>query len=104
MIRRPPRSTLFPYTTLFRSNPEDRRNSSSLLHSRKLYSSAFRNKRLGLQRTIGQFSALVCGQMEHSKPSSSAFPCVKSEIEAQFRQVFGATRNQSKAPYMDLQP
>src|SRR2546429_1838823 len=24
MIRRPPRSTLFPYTTLFRSNSEDR--------------------------------------------------------------------------------
>src|SRR3712207_7979867 len=24
MIRRPPRSTLFPYTTLFRSNPEER--------------------------------------------------------------------------------
>src|SRR5256886_7320821 len=23
MIRRPPRSTLFPYTTLFRSNPPD---------------------------------------------------------------------------------
>src|SRR2546426_3590251 len=23
MIRRPPRSTLFPYTTLFRSNPRD---------------------------------------------------------------------------------
>src|SRR2546430_12762904 len=26
MIRRPPRSTLFPYTTLFRSNTRDRRN------------------------------------------------------------------------------
>src|SRR3712207_6976501 len=25
MIRRPPRSTLFPYTTLFRSEPADRR-------------------------------------------------------------------------------
>src|SRR5260370_2474263 len=25
MIRRPPRSTLFPYTTLFRSRPENRR-------------------------------------------------------------------------------
>src|SRR5437764_6806691 len=25
MIRRPPRSTLFPYTTLFRSNPSDSR-------------------------------------------------------------------------------
>src|SRR2546427_5378610 len=24
MIRRPPRSTLFPYTTLFRSHPRDR--------------------------------------------------------------------------------
>src|SRR3712207_7177709 len=24
MIRRPPRSTLFPYTTLFRSDPQDR--------------------------------------------------------------------------------
>src|SRR2546430_6817179 len=27
MIRRPPRSTLFPYTTLFRSHPEDRAGS-----------------------------------------------------------------------------
>src|SRR3712207_8691182 len=26
MIRRPPRSTLFPYTTLFRSRPLDRRH------------------------------------------------------------------------------
>src|SRR5260370_21076589 len=26
MIRRPPRSTLFPYTTLFRSCPRDRKN------------------------------------------------------------------------------
>src|SRR2546430_12435463 len=28
MIRRPPRSTLFPYTTLFRSHPESLRKSS----------------------------------------------------------------------------
>src|SRR5436853_3281970 len=28
MIRRPPRSTLFPYTTLFRSSPRKRRTSS----------------------------------------------------------------------------
>src|SRR3712207_7225523 len=27
MIRRPPRSTLFPYTTLFRSTPDDARRS-----------------------------------------------------------------------------
>src|SRR3712207_7690325 len=30
MIRRPPRSTLFPYTTLFRSNPEKRRGGQVL--------------------------------------------------------------------------
>src|SRR5258708_25705666 len=29
MIRRPPRSTLFPYTTLFRSNSNPTRNTSS---------------------------------------------------------------------------
>src|SRR5436190_10259035 len=34
LIRRPPRSTLFPYTTLFRSPPDsaDRRGSESLEH------------------------------------------------------------------------
>src|SRR2546422_3053456 len=31
MIRRPPRSTLFPYTTLFRSLHDRRRNSFNLL-------------------------------------------------------------------------
>src|SRR3712207_7720615 len=34
MIRRPPRSTLFPYTTLFRSHPTQAR--SSLRHRRGL--------------------------------------------------------------------
>src|SRR5258705_5884556 len=31
MIRRPPRSTLFPYTTLFRSHLETRRDAADLL-------------------------------------------------------------------------
>src|SRR5256886_16765510 len=40
MIRRPPRSTLFPYTTLFRSGPEERvvtrdRPHEVLLHLRR---------------------------------------------------------------------
>src|SRR5690242_21198827 len=34
MIRRPPRSTLFPYTTLFRSVPEGRRRHEVDLHPR----------------------------------------------------------------------
>src|SRR3712207_7498489 len=33
MIRRPPRSTLFPYTTLFRSDPSISSQSRSLTHS-----------------------------------------------------------------------
>src|SRR2546421_2467462 len=35
MIRRPPRSTLFPYTTLFRSLPAARRASSSQKRRRR---------------------------------------------------------------------
>src|SRR5438445_6256970 len=35
MIRRPPRSTLFPYTTLFRSHASDRRQQK---RARRLYS------------------------------------------------------------------
>src|SRR5687767_15243193 len=32
MIRRPPRSTLFPYTTLFRSEPQDRTDADAHRH------------------------------------------------------------------------
>src|SRR2546423_3204037 len=39
MIRRPPRSTLFPYTTLFRSNPT-RRSSSGATESTRTPSPA----------------------------------------------------------------
>src|SRR2546430_10217923 len=39
MIRRPPRSTLFPYTTLFRSGPQSRALSASEYH-RALHSAA----------------------------------------------------------------
>src|SRR5258708_14816574 len=35
MIRRPPRSTLFPYTTLFRSRPRNLLASASLLMKRR---------------------------------------------------------------------
>src|SRR3989337_4103880 len=34
MIRRPPRSTLFPYTTLFRSEPGEERDAVVLVHHR----------------------------------------------------------------------
>src|SRR5437879_6870910 len=34
MIRRPPRSTLFPYTTLFRSGTDRRRQEGALMNAR----------------------------------------------------------------------
>src|SRR3989441_9821712 len=37
MIRRPPRSTLFPYTTLFRSAPELRELPNDRPYSRRLF-------------------------------------------------------------------
>src|SRR5258708_17689416 len=36
MIRRPPRSTLFPYTTLFRSVPGDHRSTHPLVRGRRV--------------------------------------------------------------------
>src|SRR3712207_7542357 len=38
MIRRPPRSTLFPYTTLFRSSPEQLRGESRLAPASDVFS------------------------------------------------------------------
>src|SRR5690349_24243585 len=35
MIRRPPRSTLFPYTTLFRSPPDQLQNLVAFLHRQR---------------------------------------------------------------------
>src|SRR2546430_6149248 len=51
MIRRPPRSTLFPYTTLFRSNIEQAAYVFLLNHSRAVLSAALRTK----ASAIGQF-------------------------------------------------
>src|SRR5258708_32044951 len=48
MIRRPPRSTLFPYTTLFRSNPTSRQFPLSTHHKdqvRRSHNLPFRSLR-----------------------------------------------------------
>src|SRR3712207_7454288 len=53
MIRRPPRSTLFPYTTLFRSTCLDR---SSIRPSRPAYSNGF--PRLVVRRSVPPFGRI----------------------------------------------
>src|SRR5437016_6870396 len=49
MIRRPPRSTLFPYTTLFRSHAQEQRNAAQ-----NVYRSVEHDQKTGLT-TFGQF-------------------------------------------------
>src|SRR2546422_5066249 len=51
MIRRPPRSTLFPYTTLFRSSPS--RNANPLA-SQGARGRPFRLLRAALRRDVGR--------------------------------------------------
>src|SRR5712691_12112002 len=51
MIRRPPRSTLFPYTTLFRSRPRRRSLLASAAHCAKLRTPP-RISRLGARRFL----------------------------------------------------
>src|SRR5438874_5722240 len=45
MIRRPPRSTLFPYTTLFRSHRDERRRPAAARAQRQHQQSQFRRDR-----------------------------------------------------------
>src|SRR3989442_11979949 len=52
MIRRPPRSTLFPYTTLFRSHAGLHGDGARLIHPREL---------LHRRRAVGELPALDLG-------------------------------------------
>src|SRR5687767_15715771 len=52
MIRRPPRSTLFPYTTLFRSNGKD--EASKRLYG-KLETVMASDGVVGLRKTVGRY-------------------------------------------------
>src|SRR2546426_9187927 len=56
MIRRPPRSTLFPYTTLFRSDLTQAEAVSDLIHARTELSLAAANEQLAgkLSQRINQ--------------------------------------------------
>src|SRR3712207_8338412 len=55
MIRRPPRSTLFPYTTLFRSDPEQFERADEVLIDREVNRHAAFG--LGIHRCVGSHLA-----------------------------------------------
>src|SRR3712207_7623696 len=57
MIRRPPRSTLFPYTTLFRSSPPAR-----VCEPRDTRRQAFEDAQVALRRELGDAQVVGAGE------------------------------------------
>src|SRR3712207_7719138 len=80
MIRRPPRSTLFPYTTLFRSHPRTPQQEKRRPESRR---------RPSIVVVLAPPYAADCaGRIAHSRSSSSSIACRSEEhtSELQSRQ------------------
>src|SRR5256885_5787704 len=92
MIRRPPRSTLFPYTTLFRSdggrtspvpseNPRDQQEEDAR-YPRRLGDSSKRNSPVGDRKSTRLNSshlvisyAVFCLKKKISQPSRTTYAC-----------------------------
>src|SRR2546422_3517044 len=85
MIRRPPRSTLFPYTTLFRSDRKSTRNSSHGYISYAVFCLKKKSTRLNSshgyisyavfclkKKKLSHISTLI--QREHNNPSLTISP------------------------------
>src|SRR5438445_6355364 len=83
MIRRPPRSTLFPYTTLFRSPPisrtagHDSTSNDRILHPRPL---AFQIVKLGGVTFFGVDRKSTRLNSSHANISYAVF-CLKKKME-----------------------
>src|SRR5438128_4356133 len=77
MLRSPPRSTLFPYTTLFRSHAQEQRNAAQ-----NVYRSVEHDQKTGLT-TFGQFHQdRKSGSAGMPRPISYAVFCLKKKNAA----------------------
>src|SRR3712207_7859498 len=90
MIRRPPRSTLFPYTTLFRS-PGQRRRGGRRLPRHELR--PLGRRRLVVPHLLGEEQRLVVGDRKSTRLNSShanisyAVFCLKKKQNIPIHQV-----------------
>src|SRR2546427_6767202 len=91
MIRRPPRSTLFPYTTLFRSDSLIEENNPIIIHARKIF-----NRKIGLKGLIRLFLFFLTRNLDrkstrlnssHSQISYAVF-CLKKKKNKENEAVF----------------
>src|ERR1019366_2711636 len=80
MIRRPPRSTLFPYTTLFRSRPWWRKAKEHESHKARSVSRKRRGSPFGSRRTDlrPQHTALARDRLAAASPAPHARTTVPS--------------------------
>src|SRR5476649_1445905 len=78
MIRRPPRSTLFPYTTLFRSRPTAQRHPSAC--SARTSSSTARRRSEEHTSELQSHSDLVCRLLLEKKKAAGLFPQRASQL------------------------
>src|SRR2546430_12194065 len=95
MIRRPPRSTLFPYTTLFRSRSmmaNDSRNSSSVMQSGGLVKKVFewRDTYIPCSRRDAPDRKSTRLNSSHSQKSYAGF-CLKKKNKTSNREHYAPT-------------
>src|SRR2546430_5686305 len=94
MIRRPPRSTLFPYTTLFRSNfsaPDPRQSFLIPAHFETRRPAAFEmrwNRSEEHTSELQSQSNLVCRLLLEKKKQSQADLRMRARVEAAVARVF----------------
>src|SRR5215204_2465321 len=98
MIRRPPRSTLFPYTTLFRSADRDRHGRRRRLHQRQ---PAMDGRSEEHTSELQSHSDLVCRLLlekkkelikreldHHNKPIFETEPAIANASEIKWEKLF----------------
>src|SRR2546430_13568727 len=90
MIRRPPRSTLFPYTTLFRS-PRTEFKARRVIDDRDLYRSSLQ----GVDRKSTRLNS------SHSQISYAVF-CLKKKKKKRWQQTFHTLHVRRRRPTRPL--
>src|SRR2546422_2719090 len=83
MIRRPPRSTLFPYTTLFRSSTEDKRTSRLAPTTRILKNRASRSRTNRSEEHTSELQSrlhLVCRLLLEKKKNPTVATMGESDV------------------------
>src|SRR5689334_24197220 len=100
MLRRPPRSTLFPYTTLFRSMAGESLPCCSLLQHLE------HSSRAGSDPSTGPARSWCCGGREHRSQMGMGGdgPCRSeehtSELQSQFHLVCRLLLEKKKTSYL----